>query len=78
MEIMASYIFGQELLTILEVALLVFWITTGIPAVAFFRSLELSGSANASWIFADRRDPAAERRGAPDRARTQADRIRGW
>jgi hypothetical protein len=50
--LLASYTFGQALLTVLEFALLVFWIWVGIRVIVdVFRSDDLSGWARAGWIL---------------------------
>jgi Phospholipase_D-nuclease N-terminal/Short C-terminal domain len=49
---LATYTFGQALLTVLEFALLFMWIYVAIGVVAdVFRSHDLSGWAKAGWIF---------------------------
>ena len=51
MELLATYTFGQALLTVLEFALLFLWIWTAITVlVDIFRSHDLSGWAKAGWI----------------------------
>jgi cytochrome c-type biogenesis protein CcmH/NrfG len=52
MQLFASYTFGQALLTVLEFALLVFWIWIAISVVIdIFRSQDLSGPAKAGWVL---------------------------
>jgi cell division protein FtsX len=49
---LATYTFGQALLTVLEFALLFMWIWVAIMVVTdVFRSHDLSGWAKAGWIF---------------------------
>jgi ABC-type multidrug transport system fused ATPase/permease subunit len=52
MQLFASYTFGQALLTVLEFALLFFWIWIAISVVVdIFRSQDLSGPAKAGWVL---------------------------
>jgi hypothetical protein len=52
MAVLATYTFGQALLTVLEVALLVLWIWIAIGVVVdIFRSHDLSGWAKAAWLL---------------------------
>jgi cell division protein FtsX len=52
MELLATYTFGQALLTVLEFALLVVWIWVAVSVVTdVFRSHDLSGGAKAGWIL---------------------------
>ena len=51
MRLLATYTFGQALLTVLELALLFLWILLAITVVIdLFRSHDLSGWAKAGWI----------------------------
>jgi Phospholipase_D-nuclease N-terminal len=51
MELFATYTFGQALLTVLELALLLLWIAMAVTVVVdIFRSDDLSGWAKAGWI----------------------------
>jgi cytochrome c-type biogenesis protein CcmH/NrfG len=51
MELLATYTFGQALLTVLEFALLILWIWLAVTVVIdVFRSQDLSGWAKAGWI----------------------------
>ena len=51
MELLATYTFGQALLTVLEIALLFLWIWLAVTVVMdVFRSNDLSGWAKAGWI----------------------------
>ncbi|MBV9000142.1 MAG: PLDc N-terminal domain-containing protein [Solirubrobacterales bacterium] len=51
MELLATYTFGQALLTVLEFALLFLWIWLAVTVVIdVFRSQDLSGWAKAGWI----------------------------
>jgi Phospholipase_D-nuclease N-terminal/Short C-terminal domain len=48
----ATYTFGQALLTVLEFALLFMWIWVAISVVTdVFRSKDLSGGAKAAWVL---------------------------
>lgn len=49
---LATYTFGQALLTVLEFALLFMWIWVAISVVTdVFRSKDLSGGAKAAWVL---------------------------
>lgn len=49
---LATYTFGQALLTVLEFALLFMWIWVAISVVTdIFRSKDLSGGAKAAWVL---------------------------
>lgn len=51
MELLATYTFGQALLTVLELALLILWIWLAVTVVIdVFRSHDLSGWAKAGWV----------------------------
>jgi Short C-terminal domain/Phospholipase_D-nuclease N-terminal len=51
MQLLATYTFGQALLTVLEFALLFFWIWIAVSVVVdVFRSHDLSGWAKAGWL----------------------------
>ena len=51
MELLATYTFGQALLTVLEFALLILWIWLAVTVVVdVFRSQDLSGWAKAGWV----------------------------
>jgi hypothetical protein len=51
MELLATYTFGQALLTVLEFALLILWIWLAVTVVVdVFRSHDLSGWAKAGWV----------------------------
>jgi hypothetical protein len=51
MELLATYTFGQALLTVLEFALLILWIWLAVTVVIdVFRSNDLSGWAKAGWL----------------------------
>jgi hypothetical protein len=51
MQLLATYTFGQALLTVLELGLLFLWIWMAITvAVDIFRSHDLSGWAKAGWL----------------------------
>jgi len=51
MELLATYTFGQALLTVLEFALLILWIWLAVTVVIdVFRSQDLSGWAKAGWL----------------------------
>src|SRR5689334_11961376 len=51
MELLATYTFGQALLTVLELALLFLWIWIAVTCVVdLLRSHDLSGWAKAGWI----------------------------
>jgi Short C-terminal domain/Phospholipase_D-nuclease N-terminal len=51
MQLLATYTFGQALLTILELALLFLWIWIAVTVVVdIFRSHDLSGWAKAGWL----------------------------
>ena len=51
MELLATYTFGQALLTVLEFALLFLWIWAAVTVVMdIFRSHDLSGWAKAGWM----------------------------
>lgn len=51
MHLLATYTFGQALLTVLEVALLFLWIWLAVTVVIdVFRSHDLSGWAKAGWL----------------------------
>ena len=51
MPVVASYTFGQALLTVLEFALLFLWIWVAITVIAdIFRSHDMSGLAKAAWL----------------------------
>ena len=53
MLVLASYTFGEALLTVLEVALLFLWIWIAIGVVFdIFRSRDLSGWGKAAWMVA--------------------------
>src|SRR5438309_1656691 len=52
MPILATYTFGQALLTVLEFALLFLWIWIAVGVIAdIFRSHDLSGWAKAAWLI---------------------------
>ena len=52
MTVLASYTFGQALLTVLEFALLFLWIWIAVGVIAdIFRSRDLSGWAKAAWLI---------------------------
>jgi Phospholipase_D-nuclease N-terminal/Short C-terminal domain len=52
MQLLATYTFGQALLTVLELALLFLWIWIAITVVIdIFRSHDLSGWAKAGWLL---------------------------
>lgn len=52
MLILASYTFGQALLTVLEFALLFLWIWVAVAVlIDVFRSHDLSGWAKAAWLL---------------------------
>ena len=52
MDVIASYTFGQALLTVLEFALLFLWIWVAIMVIAdIFRSKDMSGWAKAAWLI---------------------------
>ena len=51
MELLATYTFGQALLTVLEFALLILWIWIAVTVVVdVVRSHDLSGWAKAGWL----------------------------
>ena len=51
MKLLATYTFGQALLTVLELALLFLWIWIAVTVVIdIFRSHDLSGWAKAGWL----------------------------
>ena len=51
MQLLATYTFGQALLTVLEIALLFLWIWLAVTVVIdVFRSHDLSGWAKAGWL----------------------------
>ena len=51
MQLLATYTFGQALLTVLEIALLFLWIWLAVTVVMdVFRSHDLSGWAKAGWL----------------------------
>lgn len=51
MQLLATYTFGQALLTVLEFALLFAWIWIAVTVIAdVFRSHDLSGWAKAGWL----------------------------
>jgi Phospholipase_D-nuclease N-terminal/Short C-terminal domain len=51
MQLFATYTFGQALLTVLELALLVLWIWLAVTVVVdVFRSHDLTGWAKAGWL----------------------------
>ena len=51
MQLLATYTFGQALLTVLELALLFLWIWLAVTVVMdVFRSHDLSGWAKAGWL----------------------------
>jgi Phospholipase_D-nuclease N-terminal/Short C-terminal domain len=51
MQLLATYTFGQALLTVFEVALLFLWIWLAVTVVIdVFRSHDLSGWAKAGWL----------------------------
>jgi hypothetical protein len=51
MQLLATYTFGQALLTVLEIGLLILWIWMAIMVVIdIFRSHDLSGWAKAGWL----------------------------
>jgi hypothetical protein len=51
MQLLATYTFGQVLLTVLELALLFLWIWIAVTVVIdIFRSHDLSGWAKAGWL----------------------------
>jgi hypothetical protein len=51
MQLLATYTFGQALLTVLELALLFLWIWIAVTVVIdIFRSHDLSGWAKAGWL----------------------------
>ena len=51
MQLLATYTFGQALLTVLEIGLLILWIWMAITVVIdIFRSHDLSGWAKAGWL----------------------------
>jgi hypothetical protein len=51
MQLLATYTFGQALLTVLEVALLFLWVWLVVTVVIdVFRSHDLSGWAKAGWL----------------------------
>ena len=51
MQLLATYTFGQALLTVLELALLFLWIWLAVTVVIdVFRSHDLSGWAKAGWL----------------------------
>lgn len=53
MVVLASYTFGEALLTVLEFALLFLWIWIAIGVILdIFRSRDLSGWAKAAWLVA--------------------------
>jgi uncharacterized membrane protein YcjF (UPF0283 family) len=52
MTLLASYTFGDALLTVLELALLFIWIWAAIAVFAdIFRSHDMSGWAKAGWVL---------------------------
>ena len=52
MQLLATYTFGDALLTVLEFALLFIWIWIAIGVIAdVFRSHDLSGWAKAAWLL---------------------------
>jgi uncharacterized membrane protein YcjF (UPF0283 family) len=52
MTVLATYTFGQALLTVLEFALLFLWIWIAVGVIAdIFRSHDLSGWAKAAWLI---------------------------
>ena len=52
MQLLATYTFGQALLTVLELSLLFLWIWIAITVVIdIFRSHDLSGWAKAGWLL---------------------------
>ncbi len=52
MAILATYTFGDALLTVLELSLLFLWIWAAIAVIAdIFRSHDLSGWAKAAWLL---------------------------
>ena len=52
MQLLATYTFGQALLTALELALLVLWIWLAVTVVVdVFRSHDLTGWAKAGWLL---------------------------
>ncbi|HEX6715264.1 MAG TPA: SHOCT domain-containing protein [Thermoleophilaceae bacterium] len=52
MQLLATYTFGQALLTVLELGLLFLWIWIAITVVIdIFRSHDLSGWAKAGWLL---------------------------
>jgi putative oligomerization/nucleic acid binding protein/phospholipase D-like protein len=52
MQLLATYTFGDALLTVLEFALLFVWIWIAIGVIAdVFRSHDLSGWAKAAWLL---------------------------
>ena len=52
MRVLATYTFGDALLTVLEFALLFIWIWIAIGVIAdVFRSHDLSGWAKAAWLL---------------------------
>jgi uncharacterized membrane protein YcjF (UPF0283 family) len=52
MPVLATYTFGQALLTVLEFALLFLWIWVAVGVIAdIFRSHDLSGWAKAAWLI---------------------------
>jgi len=52
MTVLATYTFGQALLTVLEFALLFLWIWVAIGVIAdIFRSHDMSGWAKAAWLI---------------------------
>jgi hypothetical protein len=52
MTVLATYTFGQALLTVLEFALLFLWIWIAIGVIAdIFRSRDMSGWAKAAWLI---------------------------
>ena len=52
MTVLATYTFGQALLTVLEFALLFLWIWIAIGVIAdIFRSHDMSGWAKAAWLI---------------------------
>jgi hypothetical protein len=51
MQLLATYTFGQVLLTVLELALLFLWLWIAVTVVIdIFRSHDLSGWAKAAWL----------------------------
>lgn len=78
MSVLATVSFGEALLTVLEIAVLIVWIWAAIKVlVDVFRSPDLSNWSRAGWLLLIALLPLARRRDLHGRARQRDERPRG-